>query len=73
MATYRIYPGDEVLVWCMRRNCGKWVSLPVPDRCPDCEVKQEGIRDQAEDFDCPDWLARQAREHPAQDVTPRKE
>ncbi len=54
-------------------TCGKDIPVEVPALCPDCEVKREGILDQAGiDFDCPEWLARQAREHPAQDVTPIK-
>ncbi len=67
-----IYPGDKVRVWCM--NCSKWVSLEVPDRCLACQVRREGILDQAEpgiDFDCPEWLARQARIHPAEVKEPR--
>ncbi len=69
MAIYG-YPGDKVLARC---DCGKLTPMAVPDRCPACEVKREGILDQAEpgiDFDSPKWLERQAREHPAQDVTP---
>ncbi len=46
MADYYVYPSDKVRVWCM--NCSKWGPLEVPDRCPACTVKREGVRDQAE-------------------------
>ncbi len=57
--------------WLRCGCCSRVFEIEGPDEiCPDCLAK-EGLLGQAEpgvDFDSPQWLERQARVHPAQEV-----